>query len=127
VSGNAGEGETGGRRRCVWPVCSACAVDEFRCAAATTTTKTAAVAAFRRKSCSGDQSLMSATITEADTDDDGDCTVHIATDRAALLSTASPAPPAASPANKYTQPVFLGQLSLASLRGRLIEYQLRLG
>ena len=64
-------------------LCSACAADELR------TTKTAAVAAFRRKSCSGDQSLMSATINEADTDDDGDCTVQITTDRSSLISTSS--------------------------------------
>lgn len=49
----------------------------------------AAVAAFRRKSCSGDQYLMSATIDEADTDDDGDCTVYIATDQSSLPSAAS--------------------------------------
>jgi len=72
---------------------SAYGVDEVRSA----TTKTAAVAAFRRKSYSGDQSLMSATINEADTDDDGDCTVHITTDRSSLLSDASVAAP--PPAN----------------------------
>jgi len=52
-------------------------------------TSTAAVAAFRRKSCSGDQSLLSATIDEADTDEDAECTVHIATDQSSLPSSAS--------------------------------------
>jgi len=46
-------------------------------------------AAFRRKSCSGDQSLLSATIDEADTDDDGDCTVQMATDLSTLPSSGS--------------------------------------
>ena len=32
---------------------------------------------------------MSATINEADTDDDGDCTVQITTDRSSLISTSS--------------------------------------
>lgn len=52
-------------------------------------TPTAAVAAFRRKSCSGDQSLLSATIDEADTDEDAECMVHIATDQSSVPSTAS--------------------------------------
>jgi len=56
--------------------------DDFR--------STAAVAAFRRKSCnSGDQSLLSATIDEADTDEDAECMVHIATDQSSVPSTAS--------------------------------------
>ena len=52
-------------------------------------TPTAAVAAFRRKSCSGDQSLLSVTIDEADTDEDAECMVHIATDQSSVPSMAS--------------------------------------
>jgi len=50
---------------------------------------TAAVAAFRRKSCSGDQSLLSATIDEADTDEE--CMVNITTNETSLTSSASAA------------------------------------
>jgi len=52
-------------------------------------TSIAAVAAFRRKSCSGDQSLMSATIDEADTDEDEECTINITTDQSSLPFSAS--------------------------------------
>jgi len=52
-------------------------------------TQSVAAAAFRRKSCSGEQSLLSATIDEADTDEDAECLVHIATDQSSLPSTAS--------------------------------------
>jgi len=61
------------------------AIDELR----STTTPAAAVAAFRRKSCSGDQSLLSATIDEADSDDDADCMVQIATDQSSVPSSTS--------------------------------------